>query len=155
MRFGSRWQRVQSYAALGAWSAVAMDDDDLNWKDTPETLILAMQLGLIWSPQLALAIGMSTTPLNIVEGAALAGLGVSYAIGGREGVETYVDYITNPVDIIKNPEKTESLMSANRIMQGVVTLGGSEIGRAGVNIILDHSEEIFQNRWLTGPNLPF
>jgi hypothetical protein len=154
MRFGSRWQRVQTYAALGAWSAVALDDDDLNWKDTPESLILAMQLGLIWSPQIAVAIGMSATPLNIVEGAALTGLVASYAIGGREGAETYVDYITDPVDMVQNPEKAESLMMANRILQGVVTLGGSEVGRAGVKVILNYSDEIFKNRWLTGPYLP-
>lgn len=156
MRFGTRWQRVQTYAALGAWTSVAYgDDDELTWKDTPETLILGMQLGLIWSPQIALAIGMSATPLNIVEGAALTGLGLSYAIGGRQGAETYVDYITDPVDIIKNPEKAESLMQAHRVMMAGVTLGGSEIARVGVDIITTHSQEIFKDRFLTGPYLPF
>jgi len=156
MRFGTRWQRVQSYATVGAWfNAAYLDDDQFTFEDVDETLFAGVWLGLIWSPQIALAIGVSTTPLNIVEGAALAGLGVSFAIGGVEGAETYVDYITDPVDIIKNPEKAESLIQANRILQAGITLGGSEVARAGIEVLGDFSEELFKNRYLTGPALPF
>jgi len=156
MRFGTRWQRVQSYATVGAWfNAAYLDDDEFTFEDVDETLFAGVWLGLIWSPQIALAIGVSTTPLNIVEGAALAGLGVSFAIGGVEGAETYVDYITDPVDIIKNPEKAESLIQANRILQAGITLGGSEVARAGIEVLGDFSEELFKNRYLTGPYLPF
>jgi len=156
MRFGTRWQRVQSYATVGAWfNAAYLDDDQFTFEDVDETLFAGVWLGLIWSPQIALAIGVSTTPLNIVEGAALAGLGVSFAIGGVEGAETYVDYITDPVDIIKNSEKAESLMQAHRIMQAGLTLGGSEVVRAGIEAIGEYSEELFKNRYLTGPALPF
>jgi len=156
MRFGTRWQRVQSYATVGAWfNAAYLDDDQFTFEDVDETLFAGVWLGLIWSPQIALAIGVSTTPLNIVEGAALAGLGVSFAIGGVEGAETYVDYITDPVDIIKNPEKAESLMQAHRILQAGVTLGGSEVVRAGIEFLGEFSEELFKNRYLTGPYLPF
>jgi len=156
MRFGTRWQRVQSYATVGAWfNAAYLDDDQFTFEDVDETLFAGVWLGLIWSPQIALAIGVSTTPLNIVEGAALAGLGVSFAIGGVEGAETYVDYITDPVDIIKNPEKAESLMQANRILQAGITLGGSEVARAGIEVLGEYSEELFKNRYLTGPYLPF
>jgi len=156
MRFGTRWQRVQSYATVGAWfNAAYLDDDQFTFEDVDETLFAGVWLGLIWSPQIALAIGVSTTPLNIVEGAALAGLGVSFAIGGVEGAETYVDYITDPVDIIKNPEKAESLMQAHRIMQAGLTLGGSEVVRAGIEFLGEFGEELFKNRYLTGPYLPF
>lgn len=156
MKFGTRWQRLQTYTSLAAWSALALaDDDKLTWKDTPETLILGMQLGLIWSPQIAVAVGMSATPLNIVEGAALTGLVASYAIGGMEGAETYVDYITDPVDMVQDPGKIDALMQANRITQGIITLGGSELARAGVDVVSDWKDELFKNRYLTGPYLPF
>ena len=159
MKFGSRWQRVQSYTSLGAWYSLAiLDDDEFTWKDTPETLILGISLGLIWSPQIAMAIPATaalTLPLAVVEGAALTGLAASYAIGGTEGAETYIDYITDPVDIVKNPEKAEALMGANRIMQGVITLGGSELARAGVDAISNYSEEIFKNRWMNPLGLSF
>ena len=156
MRFGTRWQRVQTYAAVGGWASLAIaDDDEITWRDTPETLILGIHLGLIWSPQIALAIGMSATPLNIVEGAALAGLGVSFAIGGVSGAETYVDYITHPADILKNPEKAESLIQANRVVMAGLTLGGSEVVTAGVDLLKSYSGEFLKNRWLTGPYLPF
>jgi len=156
LRFGSRWQRAQTYTSLAAWSALALaDDDELTWEDTPETLYLGMRLGLIWSPQIALAVGMSATPLNIVEGAALAGLGISFAIGGLEGAETYVDYITDPVDMIQDPGKAESLMKAHRIMMAGLTLGGSEIASAGLEVLGEFKEELFKNRWKTGPYLPF
>jgi len=157
MRFGSRWQRLTSYSALGAWYGIAiLDDNEFNWKDAPETLMLGVQLGLIWSPQIAMAIPAAaalTGPLAVVEVAALTGLAASYAIGGAEGAETYVDYITDPVDIIKNPAKAESLMLANRFMQAGLTLGGSEVARAGIEVIGSYSEELFKNRWLNP--LPF
>jgi len=95
------------------------------------------------------------TPLNIVEAAALVGLGVSYAIGGSEGVEQYVDYITDPVEIFKDPKKSEALMQANRVAQAVTTLGGSEVARAGVEILDKYKHYLFMNHWKTGPYLPF
>ena len=158
MRFGTRWQRVQSYATVGAWfNAAYLDDDQFTFEDVDETLYAGVMLGLIWSPQIALAIGVSATPLSIVEGAALVGLGVSFAIGGVEGAETYVDYI-NPVnwkENVKDPEKVEALVKANRILQAVTTLGGSEIARAGRGVIDEYKHEIFRNRFVTGPMLPF
>lgn len=156
MRFGTRWQRIQTYTSLAAWSALALaDDDKLTWRDTPETVILGMHLGLIWSPQIAVAVGLSTTPLNIVEGAALAGLGVSFAIGGMEGAETYVDYITDPVDIVQDPGKIEALMQAHRITQGVLTLGGSELASSAIGVVSDWKDVLLKNRYVTGPYLPF
>jgi len=156
MFFGTRWQRVQSYAIIGAWQEAALrDDEEFTLEDIPETAYAAGMLGLIWSPQIALAIGMSGTPLNIVEGAALAGLGVSYVIGGAEGAGQYIEYITNPEDIFKSPEKTDALMLSHRIVQGVLTFGMSELARGGVDFISEYREEIFKNRWLSLPALPF
>jgi len=156
---GTRWQRVQSYATIAAWyNAAILDDDEFTFEDVDETVKAGIWLGLIWSPQIAMAIPAAaalTMPLAVLEGAALGGLGVSYAIGGEEGAVSYIDYISNPHKIHKDPEKIEALMQAQRIVQGIITLGGSELARAGLDIIGEYKEELFKNRWVTGPRLPF
>jgi len=156
-KFGTRWQRVQSYAVIGAWTNAAyLDDDEFTVEDIDETLYAASMLGLIWSPQIAVAVGVSTTPLNVVEGAALAGLAVSFAIGGVEGAETYVDYITDPVDMFQNEEKLETLVQASDIVQTVINplhLPVKMITEFGMKKL--PWQEIFKNRWMTGPSLPF
>jgi len=156
-KFGSRWQRIQSYAVIGAWTNAAyLDDDEFTVEDIDETLYAAAMLGLIWSPQIALAVGISSTPLNIVEGVVLAGLGVSFAIGGVEGAETYVDYITDPVDMFENEEKRAALVQATDIVLSV-----TNPLRIPIKIATKYAvenlpwHEIFKNRWVTGPSLPF
>jgi len=109
-----------------------------------------MQLGLIWSPQIALAIGMSSTPLNIVEGAVIAGAVASFAIGGVEGVETYVDFFD--YDILTDPEKSEAVEQAADIALSVVNPLHIPTKWAVENLPWS---EIFRNRWVTGPYLPF
>jgi len=159
MRFGSRWQRIQSYATVAAWyNAAILDDDEFTFEDVDETVKAAIVLGLIWSPQIAMAIPAAaalSVPLAVVEGAALVGLGASFAIGGTQGAVDYIDYVSNPHKIHKDPEKVEALMQANRILQAGLTLGGSEIAKIGVDLVWDYREELFKNRWLTGPRLPF
>jgi len=151
MNLGTRWQRIQTYTSLAAWSAAALyDDDELTWRDAPETAVLGMQLGLIWSPQIALAIGMSSTPLNIVEGAVIAGAVASFAIGGVEGVETYVDFFD--YDILTDPEKSEAVEQAADIALSVVNPLHIPTKWAVENLPWS---EIFRNRWVTGPYLPF
>jgi len=155
--YGTRWQRVQSYAVVGAWlNAAYLDDDEFTFEDIDETMYAAGMLGLIWSPQIALAIGISSTPLNVIEGAALAGLAVSFAIGGVEGAETYVDYITDPVDMIQDPGKQEALIQASDIVLSVVNplhIPQKMLAEWIVNEL--PWGEVFKNRWRTGPVLPF
>jgi len=155
--YGTRWQRVQSYAVVGAWlNAAYLDDDEFTFEDIDETMYAAGMLGLIWSPQIALAIGISSTPLNVIEGAALAGLAVSFAIGGVEGAETYVDYITDPVDMIQDPGKQEALIQASDIVLSVVNplhIPQKMLAEWIVNEL--PWGEVFKNRWTTGPVLPF
>lgn len=151
-----QWQRARSYAIVGAWVNEAyLDDMEFTTEDIPETLLAAGWLGAIWSPQLSVALGISTTPLVVLEAAALTGLAASVAIGGVEGGAMYIDYITNPTEIFTKPEKTEVLLDAHRITMAVVTLGGSELGRVGTNLILNFTDEIFKNRYRTGPYLTF
>jgi len=157
MFFGTRWQRVQSYATIGAWhNAAILDDDEFTLEDIPETAYAVGMLGLIWSPQIALAIGMSGTPLNILEGAALIGLGASFAIGGSEGAGQYIDYITNPEDIHKSPKKIEALIQASDITLSVVNPLHIPTKMLAEYIVKDLPwGMVFKNRWLTGPALPF
>lgn len=154
MRFGSRWQRVQSYATAAAWfNAAYLDDEEFTFEDVDETIYAAVMLGLIWSPQIALAIPAAAAlslPLAVVEGAALAGLGISYAIGGAEGAADYIDYISNPEEIPFDRAKREAFMQASEIMVAttnpvawVAGQGAQMIGE----LIGEYKSEIFKNRW--------
>jgi len=131
------------------------DDEKITWEDYPELAMGTGGIFLLWAPEALTIAAVSTTPLVILEGAVVAGAVASVAIGGEEGLNTYVDYITDPVDIIKNPKKTETLLQANRITQGVMTLGLSEVTRAASEFAWNYKNEIFRNRWVTGPYLPF
>lgn len=160
MAFGSRWQRVQSYGVIGAWANAALhDDDEFTFEDLDETAYAIGMLGLIWSPQIAMAvplIGSMSTPLAIVEAAALSGLVASYAIGGMEGAETYIDYITDPIDIVKNPAKLETFIQASDIMLSIVNPLHIPVKKTTEWVIENLPwSEVFKNRWLTGPALPF
>jgi len=155
MNLGTRWQRIQSYSSLAAWSALAYgDDDELTWGDTPETLILAMRLGLIWSPQIALAIPAAaalSTPLAVAEGAFVVGAVASYAIGGLEGVETYVDYISDPVDIVTDPGKRDALIQVVEIEMALlnpVAWAGGQLGEYAGRELAKHADMIVKNRWM-------
>lgn len=157
MAFGSRWQRIQSYATIGAWRESAYgDDEEFTIEDVDETIYAGVMLGLIWSPQIAVVIGLSGTPLNVIEGAVLVGLGASYAIGGAEGAETYLDYIsepfTDPKSFFTDADKTSALVRAADITLSVVNPLHIPTKWAAENLPWN---EIFRNRWLTGPALPF
>jgi len=160
MKYGSRWQRLTSYSVAGAWlNAAYADDNEFTIEDIDETVYAAGMLGLIWSPQIALAIptfAAVATPLTIVEGAALAGLAASFAIGGVEGAETYVDYITDPVDMFQDPGKQEALIQASDITLSLVNPLRIPQKKLAEWIVEDLPwREVFKNRWMTGPALPF
>jgi len=131
------------------------DDEKITLEDFP---VLAMGTGgifLLWAPEVLTIAAVSTTPLVILEAAVVTGAVASFAIGGEEGLNTYVDYITDPVDMFQDPGKAEALMQAHRIAMAGLTLGGSELTRAGVEVLWEFREELFKNRWMTGPYLPF
>jgi len=122
----------------GMYQLAWRDDEKITIEDIPELPI-------------------STTPLVVLEAAIVVGAVASVAIAGEEGLETYVDYInpTNWKENVQDPKKVESLVQANRIVQAAMTLGGSEITRAGAELLMTYKDEIFRNRWVTGPYLPF
>jgi len=160
--FGTRWQRVQTYGVVGAWLNEAyFDDDKFTFEDIDETMYAAGVLGLIWSPQIAMAIpafAVVATPLAIVEGAALAGLAVSFAIGGAEGAETYIDYIDprNYPELISEPGKQEALIQASDITLSIINPLYIPQKMLAEWIVEDLPwGEVFKNRWLGRPVLPF
>ena len=137
------------------YQLVWRDDEKITWEDFPEIAMGSGGLFLLWAPEALTIAAVSTTPLVVLEAAVVIGAVASVAIAGEEGLNTYVDYITDPVDMIQDPEKAESLLLAHRIIQAGVTMGGSELARGGANLIMDFKDEIFKNRYLTGPYLPF
>jgi len=159
--FALRAKLYRSIALAGTWYTLAiMDDDKLTWKDTPESLALAGGLTWIWWDTALATMAVSTTPLMVVEAAVVGGLVASVAIGGVEGGEKYVEYI-NPLNYpehIKDPAKMEALMQASEIGLAIaaphVWVGGKIVEYTGKEIT-KYKEEIFKNRFLTGPYLPF
>jgi hypothetical protein len=73
-----------------------MDDREITWEDADEILAYTLAMGLIWGPELAIAFGVSATPLLVIEGIVVAGFVASAAIGGVKGAENYMDFITEP-----------------------------------------------------------
>jgi len=110
-----------------------------------------------WDTALAIT-AVSPTPLVVVEVAAVSGLVASIAIGGVEGGEKYIDYI-NPLNYpehVKDPEKIEALVQASDITLSVVNPLHIPAKMLGEFIVENIPwGEVFKNRWVTGPLLPF
>jgi len=140
--------------AIATWEIIS-DDDKLTWSDAPAIGTFIGGAAFLWATDFLEWKNFSKKPLYILEAAIVAGGIASYAIGGKEGLFTYKDFITDPIDIIRDPEKTSALLSAHRVLQAITTLGGSELARAGIKVISGYKDELFKNRYLTGPYLPF
>jgi len=69
------------------------DDRKLTWEDADEFVIAGGALTLVWA-DVAFA-GVATWPLVVIEAAVVGGLVASIAIGGVEGGEAYIDFITS------------------------------------------------------------
>jgi len=96
--WGSKTQRYRSIAVWWIWhQKVFMDEDEkFTVEDIDETLYAVAALAWIWKGEMMLA---AIPGINIVEGIVVGGAVASYAIGGMEGVENYIDFITSPTDI--------------------------------------------------------
>ena len=91
----AKWYR--SLAVLYVWEQKAWADDrKFTVEDIDETILAALALGWIWKGNVALA---AVPGINVAEGIVAAGAVASLAIGGVEGVENYVDFITEPKKI--------------------------------------------------------
>jgi len=151
----TRWQRVTSMAAIWAWKDKVYHDADKKFtaEDIDETAYVLLYLGAVWSPQIAVmipALAGVSTPLAVVEGAFIAGGVASFAIGGLEGLETYVDFFDT--DIVTDSGKSAAVVQAADIALSVVNPLHIPTKWAAENLPWG---QIFRNRFVTGPYLPF
>lgn len=138
---------------IKTWEIIA-EDDKLTWSDAPAIGTFIGGTTLLWATDFLEWRNFSKKPLFILEAAIVVGGVASYAIGGKEGLFMYKDFITDPVDVVRDPEKMDALMKAHRVIMAVLTLGGSEVGKAGMEILEEYKHEIFRDRF-PGPALPF
>jgi len=107
----AKWYR--SLAVLYVWEQKAWADDrKFTAEDIDETVLALLALGWIWKGNVALA---AVPGINIVEGIVATGAVASLAIGGVEGLENYVEFITEPAKI---PERVA--FTAETIYQEVI-----------------------------------
>jgi len=98
MSIRTNWYR--SIASVWVWYELAWRDDrKFTAEDIDETAFLLAYNAWVWKGPAMLA---AVPGVAIVEGVVVAGAVASYAIGGVEGVENYIDFITEPT---KMPER--------------------------------------------------
>jgi len=132
------------------------DDEKITVEDFPELAGGGASLGRLWLPELLTIAAVSTTPLVILEAAIVVGAVASIAIAGEEGLETYVDYISNPQEILFEEEKKDAWIQASDIALSVVNPLHIPQKMLAEWIVEDLPwKAVLKNRWVTGPFLPF
>jgi len=126
--FGSRTQWYRSLAVVWAWREKAWrDDEKFTWEDLDETVYAAAGLALIWKGDIILA---AVPGIAIIEGAVIAGAITSYAIGGAEGFDNYVDFI-DPYQIKEMPGRiafTAETIYEHKIEKPLVAAAEAYVG---------------------------
>jgi len=114
----SRAKFYRSLAVLYVWEQKAWADDrKFTTEDIDETLLAALALGWIWKGNVALA---AVPGINVVEGIVAAGAVASLAIGGVEGVENYVEFLTEPTKIPERVAFTAETIYEHKIKEPLV-----------------------------------
>ena len=104
------------------------DDRELTWADAPELAVGTLSLGVLWAPEILTIAAVSGTPLVVVEVAVVAGAVTSYAIGGVEGVENYIDFITEPTKIPERLVFTAETIYEHKIEEPLVAAAVAYVG---------------------------
>jgi len=129
MWLGTRTQYYRSLAVVWLWYEKAYrDDQEFTVEDIPETLIAGGALAFIWSPQIGIAVGLTNPVVATIEVVAVTGLVASYAIGGREGVENYIDFITEPTKIPGRIAFTAETIYEHKIEKPLVAAAEAYVG---------------------------
>jgi len=93
----SRTKWYRTLAILIAWERAAWRDDrKFTAEDIDETLWAIAGIAFVWKGEALLT---AVPGIAIVEAAIITGAVASYAIDGVEGVENYIDFITEPTKI--------------------------------------------------------
>jgi len=134
---GTRTQWYRSLAVVWAWEEAAWQDDrEFTVEDIDETLYAVAALGFIWKGNLILA---AVPGLAIVEGIVIAGGVVSYAIGGVEGVEDYIDFITTPSKYYERTKESLKIIYEEKIEDPIIAAAELFVGKVDRGI--DYAEE--------------
>jgi len=149
MGLRTKWYR--SIAVVYAWEQHAWADDrKFTVEDIDETLWAIAGLGLIWKGDLLLA---AVPGLAIVEGLVIAGGVVSFAIGGVEGVEDYIDFITSPTKVPGRVAFTAKTLYKEKIKPEYIEKKGQV--ELFLNVVEQLTRPYRMFHWKTGPYLPF
>jgi len=115
---GTRTQWYRSLAVIWAWEEAAWQDDrEFTVEDIDETLYAVAALGFIWKGNIMLA---AVPGLAIVEGIVIVGGVASFAIGGVEGVENYIDFITTPSKYYERTKESLQIIYEQKIEDPLV-----------------------------------
>jgi len=132
------------------------DDEKITWEDFPELVGGTSSLGVLWIPEVLAITAVSTLPLVVLEAAIVVGAVASIAIAGEEGLETYVDYISNPQEILFDEEKRDAFVMAAGAIYAIANplnipskMAGEWLGE---NLLWG---ELVRSRWVTGPVMPW
>jgi hypothetical protein len=104
------------------------DDREITWDDWPELVGGTVAMGVLWAPEILTIAGASTTPLVVVEVAVVVGAIASYGIGGVEGVENYIDFITEPSKIPERVVFTAETIYEHKIEEPLVASAEAYVG---------------------------
>jgi len=112
----------------GMYELAWRDDREITWEDAPELGLGALSLGVLWAPEVLTIAAVSTTPLVVIEAAVVAGAIASYGIGGVEGVENYIDFITEPTKIPERVVFTAETIYEHKIEEPLVAAAEAYVG---------------------------
>jgi len=158
--WGSKTQRFRTYAVLYAWEQAAWaDDQKFTWEDLDETIYAGIALAFIWKGEWILA----TIPgINLVEGLVVGGAVVSFAIGGVEGVEDYIDFMAETPKMLAEitlgqvPEKikfTAETIYEHKIEEPLTMAARRYVG--WVDRRMEEVQSVWRVTMPTWPSLPF
>jgi len=143
-----------------AWEQKAWADDrKFTVEDIDETLWAIAGLALVWKGNVILG---AVPGIAVVEAAVVTGAVASFAIGGVEGVEDYVDFITTPSKIPERIAFTAETIYEHKIKEPLVAAAVWYVGKVDEGI--DYANDTYDsatnwivrnNPFLTGPYLPF
>lgn len=157
---GTRTKWYRSLAIFYAWEQKAWADDrEFTVEDIDETLWAIAGLALVWKGNIILG---GIPGIAIAEAVIVTGAVVSFAIGGVEGVEDYVDFITTPSKMPERVVETAEIIYEHKIKDPLVAAAVWYVGKVdqGIDYVNDTVDSatnwIIENyRILPGPYLPF
>jgi len=159
---GTRTKWYRSLAVFYAWEQKAWADDrEFTAEDIDETLWAIAGLALIWKGNIILG---AVPGIAIVEAVVVTGAVAAFAIGGVEGVEDYVDFITTPSKYKERTEESLETIYEHVIKEPLVAAAEWYVGKVDqgidyVNDTYDSATNWYQENvpklFFTGPYLPF